>query len=67
MIKCKLSILMGFEKVNMQDIHEATGINRNTISNLYHDELKRVDYSTLDRLCEYFDCQVNDILEYYRE
>jgi|AntDeeMinimDraft_6_1070357.scaffolds.fasta_scaffold09713_3 putative transcriptional regulator len=67
MIKSKLSILMGVEKVNIQDVHEGTGINRNTISNLYHDKLKRVDYNTLSRLCEYFNCQVADILEYSKE
>lgn len=64
MIESKLSMLMGIKKVNIQDVHEGTGINRNTISNLYHDKLKRVDYDTLSRLCEYFDCQVADILEY---
>ena len=67
MIKSKLSILMGIKKVNIQDVHEGTGINRNTISNLYHDKLKSVDYDTLSRLCEYFDCQVGDILEYSKE
>ena len=62
MIKSRLSILMGEKRVNIQDVHEATGINRNTISNLYHGKLKRVDFKTLDRLCKYFECQVGDIL-----
>ncbi|ADL13533.1 helix-turn-helix domain-containing protein [Acetohalobium arabaticum] len=67
MIKSKLSVLMGIKKVNIQDVHEGTGINRNTISRLYHDKLKRVDFDTLNRLCKYFDCQVEDVLEYSKD
>ena len=64
MIKCKLSELMGKEKVNIQDVHEGTGLNRNTISNLYHEKVKRIDFNTINQLCKYFNCQVGDILIY---
>lgn len=64
MNKSKLSILIGINRVNIQEVHEATKINRNTISNLYHDKLKRIDFYTIDRLCKYFDCEVKDLLEY---
>lgn len=67
MIKSKLSILMGEKRVNIADIHRATGINRNTISNLYYGKLKRADYKTLNRLCKFFNCQVGDILVYEEE
>lgn len=63
MIKCNLSKLMGEHKVNIQEVHEATGLNRNTISNLYHEKVKRVDFRTIDKLCNYFDCKVGDLLE----
>lgn len=63
MIKCNLSILMGKHKVSIQDIHEGTGLNRNTISNLYHEKAKRIDYDTIEKLCDFFDCQVGDLLE----
>ncbi|OGI21771.1 MAG: Cro/Cl family transcriptional regulator [Candidatus Melainabacteria bacterium RIFOXYA12_FULL_32_12] len=63
MIKCNLSKLMGINKMSIQDVHEKTGLNRNTISNLYHEKAKRIDFVTVDKLCEIFQCQVGDLLE----
>ena len=63
MIKSRLSILMGIKKVNIQDIHIATGLNRNTISDLYHDKRDGVSYETIGKICEYFNCQVGELLE----
>lgn len=56
MIKCNLSRLMGIHKMNIQDIHEKTGLNRNTISNLYHEKAARIDFDTIDKLCKLFNC-----------
>lgn len=63
MIRCKLSELMGKHKMNIQQVHEKTKLNRNTISNLYHDKVKRIDYETIDRLCKLFNCEVGDLLK----
>jgi putative transcriptional regulator len=51
----------------MGHVHEKTGLSRTTISNLYHDRMERIDYVTLSKLCEFFDCTVGDILEYNKE
>ena len=64
MIKCNLSKLMGEHKVNIQEVHETTGLNRNTISNLYHEKSKQVHFDTIDKLCSFFDCRVGDLFEY---
>ena len=66
-IRCKLSVLMGEKRYNIQDVYERTGLSRGTISNLYHDKMQRIDYETLSKLCELFDCSVGDILEFYTE
>lgn len=66
-ISCKLSTLMGEKRYNIGHVHEKTGLSRNTISNLYHDKMERIDYTTLSKLCELFDCPVGDILEYRKE
>ena len=63
MIKCNLSLLMGIKKVNIQKVHEKTGLTRNTISNLYNEKTTRIDYETIDKICEYFNCQVGELLE----
>lgn len=67
MIKCNLSKLMGEHKVNIQTVHEETGLNRNTISNLYHEKVSRIDFSTIDKLCVFFNCEVGELLEQNKE
>ena len=66
-IRCKLSVLMGEKRYNIQDVYERTGLSRGTISNLYHDKMQRIDYETLSKLCELFDCSVGDILAFDKE
>ena len=66
-IRCKLSALMGENRYNIQDVFEMTGLSRGTISNLYHDRMQRIDYETLNKLCELFNCSVGDILEFTSE
>jgi len=66
-IRCKLSTLMGTNRYNIGHVHEKTGLSRTTISNLYHDRMERIDYVTLSKLCELFDCAVGDLLEYYED
>jgi len=66
-IRCKLSTLMGENRYTMGDVHKRTGLSRSTISNLYHDRMERIDYTTLSKLCELFKCSTADIFEYYEE
>lgn len=67
MIKCNLSKLMGMYKMNIQDVRDETGLNRNTISNLYHENATRIDFETINRLCYLFKCQPGDLLEWVPE
>ena len=62
-MKSRLSVLMGEQKYNMQDVIDRTGLDRTSISNFYHDKLKRIDLKMLDKLCELFDCEANDLLQ----
>ena len=66
-IHCKLSVLMGEKRYNIQDVYEKTGLSRGTISNLYHDKMQRIDYETRNKLCELFNCSAGEILEYSKE
>lgn len=63
MVKCNLSILMGKDRKNVQDVCNETGLARNTVSNLYYDRVARIDYNTIDKLCQMFHCEVGDLLE----
>jgi len=63
MIKCHLSRLMGEHKMKIADVATATGLNRNTISLLYHEKAERVDLVAIEKICRLFNCRVGDLLE----
>jgi putative transcriptional regulator len=45
-------------------VARGTGIATSTINFLYWDKVKKVDYATLEKLCEFLDCQPGDLLIY---
>ena len=61
-VRCKLSLLMGREKYQIQDVHEKTGLSRMTISKLYNEKSTRIDFDTILKLCQLFDCEVGELL-----
>lgn len=67
MVRCHLSRLMGEHKMKITEVARATGINRGTITRLYHEQAVRVELDVIDALCELFNCQVGDLFEYVPE
>lgn len=67
MIKCNLSVLMGKRKMNIADIHRATGLNRTTLTHLYYETTQRIELHAVDKLCQLFECQVGDLFEWTAE
>ncbi|MFW6130823.1 MAG: helix-turn-helix domain-containing protein, partial [Atribacterota bacterium] len=63
-IKIHLGRLLGERKLRAADVARDTGINKNTLSSLYHEKVSGIRFETLETLCRYFDCSVEDILEY---
>lgn len=64
MLKCHLSRIMGEKRLKISDVCTATGINRGTLSRLYHETANRVDLETIDVLCEFLGCDVGEIFEH---
>jgi len=62
-IKCNLSALLGAKKLKLTDVVRDTGINRSTLTRLYHETTTRIDYDTLEILCKYLECEVGDFLQ----
>lgn len=62
MIKCNLSRLMGEKKLKISDVAKGTEINRGTITRLYHETAVRVDFDVLEKLCNYLDCDIGELL-----
>ena len=63
LIKCHLARLMGERKMKVMDVARETGLNRNTITLLYKETAQRIDLDAIDKLCELFDCKVEDLLQ----
>lgn len=61
-IESKLSVLMGERRYNIQTVIDKTGLDRTTVSNLYHDKAKRIDFRTLAKICCLFECEPSDLL-----
>lgn len=63
MIRSLLAIRMAERKLKIADVARATDIDRTTLTKLYHDRLIKLDLGVLDRLCRYFECGVEALLE----
>lgn len=64
MIKNHLSKLMGERRYTIVQVAEKTGMSTSTISNLYNEKVKRLDFDTLEKLCKLFNCKIQDLIEY---
>lgn len=64
MIINRLSEIMGRKRLKVSDVVAGTGLAINTVAGLYHDRVKRVDLDTLDKLCEFLEVGIGDILEH---
>ena len=67
MIINKLSEVMGRKRLKISDVLEGTGLARNTVAELYHGRAKRVDLETLDKLCNYLDVELSELLEHKKD
>ena len=54
-------------RITVLEISKATGINRMTLSKLLNKHGANTQTDNLDKLCAYFDCRVEDLVEYVRE
>lgn len=66
MIKCKLAELMAKEKCrSLSKISVATGISRTTLTSLYYDKSTGIEFKTVEKLCSYFNCGIEDLISIY--
>ena len=67
MVKCHLSTIMGERRLKIADVARDTGINRGTITRMYHEEVTRVDLDVIESLCTYLRINVGDLYEIINE
>ncbi len=65
MIIIKLYDLVWRHKVRGYQIAEATGLSTATISKLMQGENIDVKLSTINKLCEFFKCELSELVEYH--
>ena len=51
-------------RIPIQEVAEQTGIARNTLSRMINAHGVSVRSENLDRLCAYFECRIEDLVEY---
>lgn len=62
MIRILLSAKLGEMRWTQADLARATGIRPNTINELYHELVDRVNLEHLDLICEALDCQLDELI-----
>jgi putative transcriptional regulator len=64
MIQINLSVVMAKKRMHsLKELHKLTGISRTTLTALYYEKGKGVQFDTLDALCEALDVPVGELIE----
>ncbi len=63
MVRCHLSRILGEKRLRISDVVRDTGINRGTITRLYHERAERVELESVEKLCRYLECRLEDLFE----
>lgn len=64
MIKSNLPVLLAERRMKVADLIRMTNISKSTMHKIYNDQTSRIDFETIDKICEALDVQVGDIFEY---
>jgi len=63
-IKVHLGRLLGERKLRASEVARKTGINKNTLSSLYNEKVSGIRFDTLEKLCKFLNCPIDNLLEY---
>lgn len=69
MIKIKLKEIMRHKGLSITEVSNDTGISRSTLTPLVNnpETVKGMKFETIDKLCSYFDIDLQDLLEFTHE
>ena len=63
-ITVNLNVILAKRKVRSKDLAEYVGITEQNISLLKSGKVRGIRFNTLEKICDYLDCQPGDLLEY---
>jgi putative transcriptional regulator len=66
-IKVTLAVVMAQRNVKSKDLAEYVGITESNLSLLKQGHVKGVRFDTLEKICDYLDCEPGDILARQRK
>lgn len=64
MITMKLNIKMAEKRITQNELSKKLSIRQPTISAYYNDTFKSIKREHIDKLCKFFNCTVEDLIEY---
>lgn len=64
MIILKLDDLIWQHRTTAEEITKATGLGKSTISKFRNSKNANLNVNTLNKLCKYFKCKIQDLIEY---
>ncbi|MBN68187.1 MULTISPECIES: helix-turn-helix domain-containing protein [Gimesia] len=62
-----LDVMLARRKVTSRDLAKHVGITEQNLSLLKSGKVKGIRFATLEKICEYLECQPGDILRYEAE
>jgi putative transcriptional regulator len=66
-ILVRLDAMLALKKAKSKDLAEYVGITETNLSLLKSGRVKGVRFETLEKICEFLDCQPGDLLVHERE
>lgn len=65
MIKSNLPVLLAERRLKVADLIRMTDISKSTMHKIYNDQTTRIDFDTMDRICEALEVNVGVFLNMY--
>lgn len=62
-----LDVMLATRKAKSRDLAEYVGITEANVSLLKQGKVKGVRFDTLERICDFLQCQPGDILKYVKD
>ncbi len=65
-IRVTLNVMLAERNVKSKDLAGYVGITEANLSLLKQGKIKGIRFETLERICDYLDCQPGDLIRYER-
>ena len=62
-IRVRLRDLLEKRGMAQTELQARSGLGYSTINALYHEKTERIEFATLEKLCEVLECGVGDVLQ----